>query len=129
VVRPYSYLLYRIYFFYVDRMREEQVPLVYVTAISTVLIFVNVFTLLGLADHYGIFSLSMNKYSAAATIAIMGTMNYFFFIRGERFLDYDFKKDLKGGMLIVLYFVMTLLLFILVANQHREKILNAAMIN
>jgi hypothetical protein len=128
-MRLYSYLLYRIYFFYVDRMREEQVPLVYVTAISTVLIFVNVFTLLGLADHYGIFSLSMNKYSAAVTIAIMGTMNYFLFVRGERFLDYDFKKDLKGGMLIVLYFVMTLLLFILVANQHREKILNAAMIN
>jgi len=71
MVKAYYYLLYRIYIFYTEKMKEEQVPLIYVASISTLLIFINLFTLFGALSYYDLIPMFPNKYYVIATIIIL----------------------------------------------------------
>lgn len=104
-------------------MREEQVPLFYVTAVSTVLIFINLFTILGLLDHFDIITFSINKYTSAISLVVIGLINYFLFVRQKQFLNYNFERSRKGDVWVIMYFILTIMIFIAIAKQHRMKVL------
>jgi hypothetical protein len=48
--------------------------------------------------------------------------NYFVFLKGKRFLDYNFKKDNKGGIAVIFYLIISLGLVSFVANLNFDKI-------
>lgn len=123
MIRAYNYLLFRIYKFYTDRMKEKDIPLISVASISTLLIFFNIFTIYSLLIYKGYFNdIIPSKYYVLIPIVVIWLLNYFLFVRREFFLEYDFRKDVKGGLLIVFYIVITAAAFIIVANYNREKL-------
>ncbi|MDZ4146694.1 MAG: hypothetical protein U1C58_00265 [Flavobacteriaceae bacterium] len=50
-------------------------------------------------------------------------LNYYLFIRDKKFLERGFKKDKKGGVLIVVFILSIIFTFIGVANMNRAKII------
>lgn len=106
-MKAYYYLLYRIYSFYVNKMKEEQVPLVYVTSISTILIFINLFSIYGLLSYYNFILMLPNKYYVITSVFIIWILNYLLFVRDKKFLNYDFRKNNNGSVLIIIYFLLT----------------------
>ena len=124
MMRAYYYFLFRVYKFYTDRMKENDIPLIYVASISTLLIFFNVFTVYSWLIYSDYFNdIIPSKYYILIPIAIIWLLNYFVFVRREFFLECNFTKDIKGGLLIILYMVITAASFIIVANYNREKLL------
>lgn len=124
MMRAYYYFLFRVYKFYTDRMKENDIPLIYVASISTLLIFFNVFTVYSWLIYSDYFNdIIPSKYYVLIPIAIIWLLNYFVFVRRELFLECNFTKDIKGGLLIILYMVITAASFIIVANYSREKLL------
>ena len=124
MMRAYYYFLFRVYKFYTDRMKENDIPLIYVASISTLLIFFNVFTVYSWLIYSDYFNdIIPSKYYVLIPIAIIWLLNYFVFVRRELFLECNFTKDIKGGLLIILYMVITAASFIIVANYNREKLL------
>jgi hypothetical protein len=124
-MKAYYYLLYRLYIFYIEKMKEEQMPLIYVASISTLLVFINLFTLYGLLNYYDVIPMFPNKYFIIAIIILLWTLNYFLFVRKKRFLLYNFRQDFHGGAIIVCYVIITALSFIVAANYNREKIFSS----
>lgn len=55
-------------------------------------------------------------------MGIIGFVNYWFFIRKRKFVNYNFKTDKKGGYTIIGFMVFLALMFVLIANKNREKI-------
>jgi len=124
MMRAYYYFLFRVYKFYTDRMKENDIPLIYVASISTLLIFFNVFTVYSWLIYSDYFNdIIPSKYYVLIPIAIIWLLNYLVFVRRELFLECNFTKDIKGGLLIILYMVITAASFIIVANYNREKLL------
>lgn len=122
-MRAYNYLLYRIYTFYTDKIREKDIPLFYTSCVSTVLVYFNFMTVYSLLIYAGLFKdIIPGKYYALIPMGIIWILNYFTFVKGERFLGYNFKKDIKGGILIILYILLTAVSSITVTNYSREKI-------
>lgn len=124
LVKPYYYLLFRIYRFYVDRMKEKDIPLIYVSALSTVLIFFNILTFL---PALKILSIDINYYLSnkiyvLTSLVILWIANYIFFVKPKKFLEFNFKKDKKGGKFILIYIIFTTFLFIFVANYYRANL-------
>ncbi|PWG77955.1 hypothetical protein [Pararcticibacter amylolyticus] len=122
-MRIYNYLLFRIYRFYTDTIKEETGLLMTVASLSTLFLSFNIYTIYSFLTYKGLFNdIIPGKYYVLIPMAIIWLLNYFIFVRGEQFLEYNFKKDVKGGILIVLYILITAVSFIIVANFNREKI-------
>ncbi|MNK03811.1 hypothetical protein D3C87_216640 [compost metagenome] len=122
-MKIYNYLLFRIYRFYTDVMKEKEIPLVYVTTVSTLFIGFNLYTI----SSYLVFKdiiheVISSKSRVIVFMVIVLCLNYIFFIKGKRFLNYNFKKDFKGGISIIFYMLFTAIMFIWVANLNRAKI-------
>jgi hypothetical protein len=123
IIRAYNYLLFRIYKFYTDRLKQNDSPFIYVTSVSTIFIYINLFSLYGLLVYNNVFNdIIPGKYYVVIPLGIIWALNYFFFVKREYFLECNFKKDVKGGMLVVLYIFITISLFITIANYNRAKL-------
>jgi hypothetical protein len=120
-MRAYYYLLYRIYRFYSVKMNESDIPLIYVSAISTVLIGCNLFTIYSGLYLLGYVSLVSLKVFII-TLGVLWLLNHFFFVKGKQFLKYAFDTNIRGSVLIFGYIVLTIMIFILLANKNRERI-------
>ncbi|NQX41282.1 hypothetical protein HQN84_20700 [Pedobacter steynii] len=104
-------------------MKEKDIPLIYVTSISTLLVYFNFFTIYSFFVYNGFFKdIIPGKYYVLIPIGIIWILNYFVFVRKKEFLDNNFKKDANGGMLIILYILFTAASFIVIANYNRDKI-------
>lgn len=124
-IKPYHYLLFRIYRFYVDIMKEKDVPLIYVSAISSILIYINFLTFLPSLEFLSIdinYYIS-NKIFVLFSLLFLWITNYLFFVRPKKFLKLNFKKDKTGGFLVLIYIILTAISFILIAKYHRSIIL------
>lgn len=53
---------------------------------------------------------------------ILWILNYYLFIKPRNFLRKDFKKDKKGGLIIIFVVLLMGVAFIIGANKNREKI-------
>jgi len=102
---------------------KEKDNLAFSTSISaTTFVTINLFTVFAVLDYYNIVTFLMNKYIGLLITFILWITNYLFFVRKKEFLKYNFKKDKKGGWMIILYIILTFLSFIYIANLNRNKI-------
>lgn len=122
IIKPYYYLLFRIYCFYIDKMKEEDIPLFYVTSISSLLIFLNLYTINILVVIFSSYSFINNSYIAIIFLISIWILNYFTFVRFKKFLEFNFRKDKKGEVLVLIYIILSAVVFILAANAHRALI-------
>jgi hypothetical protein len=121
-MRVYNYFLFRVYRFYTDKMKETQMPLFYTSAVSTVVVGFNLFTVYAILDYLDAVVMFSGKYLILIPAGVIWTITHFFFVKGKRFLEYGFKKGVKGGFLVISYIVLTAALFITVANLNRAKL-------
>ncbi len=54
-------------------------------------------------------------------MVIVAGFNYYFFIRKKKFFKCGFKKDKKGGFLVVAYMALTFLFAFTIGKFNREK--------
>ena len=116
----YNYLLFRLYTFY-DKKEKDSV-LFSVTAASTVIVYISLFTIYALFDYLNIVKMFPNKYYVIPIMIGLGFLNYYVFVRNKRFLTYDFKKSLGKDLMLIIGLLLILTSFIIIANKNRAKI-------
>lgn len=92
---------------------------------STLIIYFILYTAFAYVDFYSVNFLNKivtGKLSVIIIMAIIGILNYWFFIKPKKFLNYNFKPDKKGGYAIIGFIVLLVLIFVFIANKNREKI-------
>ncbi|KYH04739.1 hypothetical protein REB14_08535 [Chryseobacterium sp. ES2] len=122
-MKAYYYLLFRIYRYYKDKQNENEFEALFsATAVSTTLISINVITLIGLVGFfYNIQLIPSTKYIVLG-ILLTGILNHLLFVRAQKFLNYNFQKDKKGGVLIIAYIIISASFTFIVGNYNRKKI-------
>ncbi len=93
---------------------------------STFFLYFTLYTVIGLIYFFEVSSslnLGVNyKIWILSIMFILWILNYFLFIKPREFLRQDFKKDKKGGIVIILLTALLIFLFVLGANLNRGKI-------
>ncbi len=122
-MKAYYYFLYRIYWFYKDIKKQRSGQAIFsVVAVSTLFIVINMLTIFFLANYFDLVPFLKNTYDVIPFMSIVGGLNYYFFIRKKKFFICGFKKDKKGGFLVVAYMVLTFLFAFIIGKFNREKI-------
>jgi len=125
-MKAYYYLLFRIYNYYTEKGKESQkVAIMRTLLVSILFIYMVLFTSLPYIDFYSfriIDQILPNNSSVIAFMAIIGFLNYWFFIKDKKFLNYNFKTYKKGGYAIIGFMVLLACIFIFIVNKNREKI-------
>ncbi len=121
-MRLYYYLLFRIHQFYIKRPKEQSLILFNITGISTIIVFLNIFSVYLLLYYLDFVPMLINKYLIVLGMFILGVLNYIYMIKPKKFLEHGFTEDRKGGFSILLYLIVTIVFFIVVANCNRAKI-------
>lgn len=106
------------------KKREKSHHLFSTSLLSSLLIGFNLISIYFYLDYIDLVISIPNKYYVLLFFILVWSINYYGFIKKERFLKYNFKKDLIGGGLIVLYILLSVLMFVSIANLNREKIEN-----
>lgn len=126
-MRAYYYLLFRLYSALSEpkKQNDEKTILYLIVSTSTFLVCFLMLTIILYVDFYFfkiVNELLPNKFSVITFMIIIGFLNYWFFIKPKKFLNYNFKADKKGGYAIIGFIVLLALMFVLIANKNREKI-------
>lgn len=122
-MKAYYYLLFRIYKYYKDKQNENEFQALFsATIVSTVLASFVILFFYGLANYFNLLPMYPNKFYAIMFFILIGLINYYFFVRKKKFLNFDFHKDKKGGIYIVTFIIVLSTSFIILANINREKI-------
>ena len=126
IMKFYNYLLYRLYNYYRNDYKENEGLSLYSTVTaSTLLIYFILYTACAYIDSYSVKFLNKiitRKLSVIIIMAIIGLLNYWFFIKPKKFLNYNFKPNKKGGYAIIGFIVLLALSFVFIANKNRAKI-------
>jgi amino acid transporter len=104
---------------------DERTAVIITTTTSTFILYSFILTIVSFIDFYifEIFDLIIpNKMLVIMYMGVIGILNYRFFIKDKKFLNYNFKIDKKGGYAIIGFIAILALLFVLIANKNREKI-------
>ncbi|PAM92259.1 hypothetical protein B4N84_25990 [Flavobacterium sp. IR1] len=123
----YYYFLFRLYSVFRDFSKEGHKKAIFSTSIaSTLFLYLNIFVVFGLIDFFKI-SPSVNLgdnyiFWILFFMFILWVINYYLLIKPRDFLRKGFKKDKKGGVLILFFVFMLGVLFVIGANKNREKI-------
>ncbi len=124
-MKVYYYFLFRIYRLYKDKNKESDSQALFsATAVSTTVLCFNLITTYLLVNYFGLIPIITNKLIMVLFMVIVGCINHYFFVREKKFLNYDFKKNSKGGILIVAYIVFSLILVLIVGKYNRDRIFN-----
>lgn len=110
--------------FYKDSIKEKGNYSLSASFVSTVLISINLMTIYFLFEYLNMFPFTLSKSYIVVFMILIWIFNYYGIVRKEEFLECDFGKDKKGGVLVIIFIIATALFFILIANLNREKILN-----
>lgn len=122
-MKGYYYFLYRIYWFYKDKQNETDGQALFsVTAISTLVLVVNLISIYTSANYWGFLPEVTNKFFMILFMVVIGCVNHYLFVSDERFLNYNFQKDRKGGFLIIAFIISTFLIVFIVGKFNRERI-------
>ncbi|MDR7131003.1 hypothetical protein J2X69_003362 [Algoriphagus sp. 4150] len=121
--RAYYYFLFRIYWYYKDKVKENDATALFsVTAVSTTLISINLLFLYGVMDNFNFTPMLTNKYYTVFIMVSIGFVNHYLFVRNKKFLNYGFEKDRKGGIYIVIYIILSFVFSFVEGKYNREKI-------
>ncbi len=126
-MNQYYYFLFRLYWVFRDFAKEgHKMSLISTSLASTFFLY---FTLYGIMEFIYFFKVSTSlnlgtnyKFWIVLFMLILWSFNYYLFIKPRNFLRKDFKKDKKGGFIIVFIILLIGVFFILGANKNREKI-------
>jgi len=121
-MKLYNYLLFCLYNFYAYRLKEKSGHLISVTIFSTVIIYINLFTVYVFMNYLELLPMFPNKYFVIVIMISLGVVNYYFIVRHKKFLNQDFKRGIRGGIIVIVYLILTTIAFILVANLNRAKL-------
>ena len=123
----YYYILYRIFNTLSNPKKQNNATTINIllTNTSTLIVWFGIYTMLSYVDYY-CFNISNvlvpNEFFVFFYLVILGSLNYYFFIKDKKFLNYGFKADKKGGYLILGFIIFLVVSFVFVANKNREKI-------
>lgn len=109
--------------FYRDTFKEKNLTDFYTSIFVTVIVTIYLMSIYQLVLLLTSF---IDKLSTEILISlgiVLWSVNYFLIIRKKTFFNYQFKKDKKGGILIVLFLFLTIIGFLILANINRSKIL------
>jgi Na+/proline symporter len=128
-MKAYYYFLYRVYWHYRDSKKSVQghkSALTSTSLVSSLVLFVILITIFGFLYFFQknqapSFS-SNDNLKTVLIMLIIHVINYFLFIKPQNFLRKDFRKDKKGGFLVILFIIIVAFLFVIVANRNRDKI-------
>lgn len=98
-------------------------PLMYTSAISTMLIGFNLFSILGMLNYFEMIDLDVNKYLYVVALFLIWFLNHFLIVNKKRFFEMNFKKTVTGGWLVLIYIVFTVVFTITEANLNRSKVI------
>jgi hypothetical protein len=126
-MRAYYYLLFRLYNTLSEpkKQNNEKTVIYLATSTSTFLLCFLILTIILFIDFYFfkiLNQISPNKFIIILYMVVVGFLNYWFFIKGKKFLNYNFKTDKKGGYAIIGFITILALSFVFIANKNREKI-------
>lgn len=126
-MKYYYYILYRIFNSLSDSKKQNNAATISIllTNTSTLIVWFGIYTMLSYIDYYCFNILNIlipNEFFVLIYVIILGLLNYYFFIKGKKFLNYGFKADKKGGYFIVGFIILMALSFVFVANKNRQKI-------
>ncbi len=117
------HVLQRLHYF---TSKHNRIPYAHVTAISSLLIYTNLYSLYGILMQLNVIPDFINSKAIVVVIlSIVAIVNYYVFIRHESFDDFSiYKVNNRDIFLSIVYAVTTITLFISVANHNRERISN-----
>ncbi|MDN3694663.1 hypothetical protein QWZ06_21520 [Chryseobacterium tructae] len=122
-MKAYYYLLFRIYRYYKDKQNENDFQAIFSAfAISTLIISLVLFFFHGLLNYFDLLPMYPNKFYMILFMVIIGFINYYFFVKDKRFLEYGFQKDKKGGVYIIITLIFLGISLLILSNVNREKI-------
>ncbi|SFA84335.1 hypothetical protein SAMN05660845_0587 [Flavobacterium swingsii] len=125
-MKIYNYLLFRIYSFFSKGNYNERGVHYFITVFSTFIVIISIQTCLYTYEYY--FSeleiiKDISKGSVFLIFLIVGFINYFFFVRKNKFLNYNFTEDKKGGVLIIIFLLFLFSILMLMVVKGRDKVL------
>lgn len=123
MMKVYYYFLFRIYRYYIDKQNENEFQAVFsATAVSTVIIYFVLLFIYGSANYFDLLPMIKNKMYVIPIMIVIGIINYYYFVKQKKFLNYNFQKDRKGGRYIIIFIIFLGISFITLANINRKKI-------
>jgi hypothetical protein len=103
--------------------RYEKTNLTITTSIiSSLVLALNIMSLIFILNYFDLIPNFPNIAVVALFMFIIWFINYNTFVKNEKFLNFEFKKDKKGGYIVVIVFVITAFLSIYIGNLNRNKI-------
>lgn len=122
----YSKYLHVIQRFEYFTSRSNRISYVYVTAVSSLFIYINIYTLYEIEVQLSIISDFVNsKFIVLAMMSVVAMANYYLFVRHESFDNFSIYKINDFDIFYsVIYLIITVILFISAANHNRERIGN-----
>lgn len=126
-MKSYYYILYRIFNSLSNSKKQNNAETISIllTNTSTLIVWFGLYTMLSYIDYY-CFNISNilipNKFFVLIYVIILALLNYYFFIKDKKFLNYGFEADKKGGYFIVGFIILMAVSFVFIANKNREKI-------
>ncbi|WP_129583088.1 hypothetical protein [Flavobacterium cyanobacteriorum] len=105
-------------------MKEKDFLILATSVVSTLVILINLLTLYYIFVFLKIIPQIPNKYYTIFVGVLLCLLNYRFMIKNKNFLNYNFNKDKKGGYFIISIFILTVILFITIANIYRARVFN-----
>lgn len=126
-MKTYYYFLFRIYWHFRDVVKEgHKMSLISTSLVSAFMLYFSLITISGLIDYFKTSSsadLGFNyKFWILFFLFVIWFLNYYLFVKPRDFLRKNFKKDKKGGFIIVFIILLIGILFVIGANKNREKI-------
>lgn len=108
MINLYYYFLYILYDFYRNKLKERELPLFYVTIVSSLFLFINISSgYLYFKYYYGTYE-RIEVYEALLIYLIVVCLNYILFIKKRIFLKKNFKKRIVEIAYVILYIVLSL---------------------
>lgn len=122
-MKAYYYFLFRIYKYFKDKRNESEFEALFsVIIVSSLILSFHLIGVYIIANYFNLVTVVTNKLYMVLFMVITGFINYYFFIRDEKFLNYGFQKDKKGGVYIIIYMIFLGISLIIISNINRKKI-------
>lgn len=127
-MKIYNYLLFRLYTqLSKNKSYSDNGILFLTTVIATVFIWITFFTLWAIVDVCFLpidRGFNLSKFHVGSCFILFSWLNYSFFIKKKKFLEYGFEEKRRGGYLIIVYVVFVFVIFVVFANKNRERLRN-----
>jgi len=123
-MKLYYYYLFRIYLFFRDVKKERSNFTISTSIVSSFFISFNLFSIIDFMEYYDFISMNFisNGFYVIPIMIFIWYFNYILFVKDEIFLKMNFNNDIKGGIIVILYMIFTILFSIYIGKMKRDKL-------